>query len=264
MNPRKKEILQEIIAVSDYIAALIRPLHETNIPIKNGTWTIGAASAHLVISQKFSKKILQGEENPYKNAKPETVSAMNRKLLSEFPERRGDRLATMLVMNTEAFVKEAERHSDDSVIKTHFGPMNMLTSFSYNLCHLLIHGCHIAKTLKKPLPIEEKHIPMVLPFLKRAMEITYDKESVKHFQGTYVIKLRNINPYAISCNGSAISITEEIPQHVDCFISADPKSFFLVSTGNANQWSELVKGKILIWGRKPWLALRLPKLFRNP
>lgn len=58
--------------------------------------------------------------------------------------------------------------------------------------------------LKKPLPLEEKHVRLVLPFLKRAMLQTYDKERAKDFKRTFAIHLRNITPYAVICNSESI------------------------------------------------------------
>lgn len=75
MDSARKELTGEIVSISDHIAAMIRPVSEGDISLKNSTWTISTAAAHLVISQKLSKRILSGDENPYKNAKPETVAA---------------------------------------------------------------------------------------------------------------------------------------------------------------------------------------------
>jgi hypothetical protein len=264
MKAVRKELIGEIIFAADYLAGLIRTLPDTSTPLKKSSWTVGTASAHLVISQKLSKKILQGEENPYKNANPESVAFTNEQLLRDFTERRGDKLATMLIMNTEAFLKETDNYNDDRVIQTHFGTMDLLTSLSYNLCHVLIHGSQIALALKKPLPLEEKHIALTLPFLKQAMLKTYDKMLAKDFQGTFVIHIRNLPPYAIVCRSKSITVDDTIPEKVDCHISVDPFTFFLIATGVIGQWMPLLQGKFVIWGRKPWLALRLTTLFKSP
>ncbi|MGH3848136.1 MAG: hypothetical protein ACRDRT_00220, partial [Pseudonocardiaceae bacterium] len=50
----------------------------------------------------------------------------------------------------------------------------------------------------------------------------------------------------------------------DCHISADPVAFLLVGYGRRGQWGPIATGKLLAWGRKPWLGPRFAALVRNP
>jgi hypothetical protein len=45
---------------------------------------------------------------------------------------------------------------------------------------------------------------------------------------------------------------------------ADPAAFLLVGSGLRSQWGQIARGKLLTWGRKPWLALRFVSLFSPP
>jgi hypothetical protein len=61
------------------------------------------------------------------------------------------------------------------------------------------------------------------------------------------------------------AVVETIPsRRVDCYISADPVAFFLVATGLESHWRLIARGKLMTWGRRPWLAVRLPTLFVVP
>ncbi len=51
---------------------------------------------------------------------------------------------------------------------------------------------------------------------------------------------------------------------VDCRISADPESFLLVAYGRIGLVKPAATGKMLAYGRKPWLALTFKNLLRNP
>jgi hypothetical protein len=53
-------------------------------------------------------------------------------------------------------------------------------------------------------------------------------------------------------------------QRVDCRISADPAAHLLVTYGRSGPLGPALRGKITTGGRKPWLGLRLPRLFRQP
>jgi hypothetical protein len=53
-------------------------------------------------------------------------------------------------------------------------------------------------------------------------------------------------------------------QRVDCRISADPAAHLLVTYGRSGPLGPALRGKITAGGRKPWLGLRPPWLFRQP
>jgi hypothetical protein len=46
--------------------------------------------------------------------------------------------------------------------------------------------------------------------------------------------------------------------------AADPWSFLLVLYGRSGPLKPALTGRILAWGRRPWLAFTLPTLFRKP
>lgn len=263
MRPHTKDYLEVITTVAHDIAHLIR---SQNGEIKNiyNNWTIATTAAHLVLSQRMSKQVMQGEKNPYKNAKPETVAETNEHLLSTFSERNPAKLATMLVMDTENILKVCMTQDENTVYKTHFGSMDLQTFLSYNLCHLLIHESQISRSLKKPYLVTEQSAELTIPFIKKAMLVTYSKDTDKRFIATFRIQLKNMKPFFINCHGEEITINDEFAGVIDCTIATDVKTFFLVSTNLENQWNLLFKGKISVWGRRPWLALKLTNLFKNP
>jgi hypothetical protein len=50
---------------------------------------------------------------------------------------------------------------------------------------------------------------------------------------------------------------------VDCHISADPVDYLLVGYGRKSQWGPMLTGKLVAWGRKPWLGLKFARLFHS-
>ncbi len=47
-------------------------------------------------------------------------------------------------------------------------------------------------------------------------------------------------------------------------ISADPVAFLLVGYGRIGQWGQILRGKLVASGRKPWLGLGFGKLLTSP
>jgi hypothetical protein len=51
---------------------------------------------------------------------------------------------------------------------------------------------------------------------------------------------------------------------IDAHISADPAALLLVLYRRQSQWRHLVLGRLVAWGRKPWLALTFAGRFHRP
>jgi hypothetical protein len=50
----------------------------------------------------------------------------------------------------------------------------------------------------------------------------------------------------------------------DVSISADPAALLLVLYKRRSQWPAIARGKLLAWGRRPWLAFSLAGRFHQP
>jgi hypothetical protein len=59
-------------------------------------------------------------------------------------------------------------------------------------------------------------------------------------------------------------VCTEPPRRPDCTIVAEPVTFFLLALGRRSAAGAIARGKILAWGRKPWLAPGFPTLFTAP
>jgi hypothetical protein len=51
---------------------------------------------------------------------------------------------------------------------------------------------------------------------------------------------------------------------IDCHIAGTPLALLLVGYGRISQWQAIGTGRLIAWGRKPWLGFRFVHLFYNP
>jgi hypothetical protein len=61
-----------------------------------------------------------------------------------------------------------------------------------------------------------------------------------------------------------VSVGSRPPARPDCTILIEPVTFLLMALGRRRQARAIVQGRILVRGRKPWLAPRFPALFQAP
>jgi hypothetical protein len=145
------------------------------------------------------------------------------------------------------------------------------STLTYHLLNeTVMHGGDIARAARHRWQIEPTHAAMVLgrflvPVLQaldpRAM---LDAEQAAGLRATYDIRLRGGDRFYFIFNDGALTIEEPSARKVDCHISADPVAFLMVAWSRQSQWSAIAKGKLLAWGRKPWLGPRFRGLMRNP
>jgi hypothetical protein len=141
-------------------------------------------------------------------------------------------------------------------------------------CHLLnetiVHGHDIARADGRRWPIDRAHAAIVLegfvfPIISalgpRAM---LDQQRAAGVRATYDVRLRGAGRHIFAFDDGALAIRAPGSDKVDCHISADPASLLLVAWARKSQWVAIATGRLMAWGRKPWLGPRLRMLMRNP
>jgi hypothetical protein len=104
----------------------------------------------------------------------------------------------------------------------------------------------------------------VLPFVLATMPRLVDSAALGDFRATYEIRVRGVARFAAVFGDGRATITDRADRPVDCVISTEPVSFFLLAAGLANQWPLIARGRLRAWGRRPWLALQFRRFFAIP
>jgi uncharacterized protein (TIGR03083 family) len=137
--------------------------------------------------------------------------------------------------------------------------------FTYHLLNeTLIHGYDIAHAAGRKWPIEPSHAAMALErFALRVLQAsppqTFASAKAAGLRATYDVRIRGGGSYYF-----VFTVEEPSSRPVDCRISADPLALLLVFFARESQWTAIAKGKLMAWGRKPWLGLQLRSFLRNP
>jgi hypothetical protein len=144
---------------------------------------------------------------------------------------------------------------------------SMLTYHLLN--ETLVHGYDIAHAAGLRWRIEPAHAVMVVGrFLIPVIRALGSKSMVANagtgLSATYDLRIRGGDRFHFIFNDGVLSVEDPAPRTVDCHISADPVAFLLVAWARQSQWSAIATGKLLAWGRKPWLGPKFRGLMRNP
>jgi hypothetical protein len=76
--------------------------------------------------------------------------------------------------------------------------------------------------------------------------------------------MRGGTGFGVTFTDGAVVVSSDSPSRPDCTILTEPVTFLLMALGRCNPWGAIARGRVLAWGRKPWLAPRFPTLFTAP
>ena len=267
------------------LAALVRSIRKPEAHAV-GQWTVGDVAMHLTQGLLIVPGLARGDMADVHRFLPALAERPSLSPLGDVwelgdltmvgvgadPERDPAVLADRIETRAAAFLDEAGNHTADErrawLVEGTSLPLPVFT------CHLLneaiMHGHDIAKAEGRPWPIKPAHAalvfdgfiwPVIAALGPRSM-VNQDKAA--GVRATYDIRVRHGNRYHFVFDDGALSIEPASSRRVDCHIVADPVAFLMVAYARQSQWEAIAKGKLLAWGRKPWLGPRLRSLMRNP
>jgi hypothetical protein len=129
------------------------------------------------------------------------------------------------------------------------------------LGELLVHGRDLARMLGKAwafrseqaLAVTNGVLPLAANFVNR--------EVAERAAGTYHLRLRGGDDWTIRVGDGGAVIERQRPGSADLHISAEPVAYLLVGYQRMSLWRAVLSGRMVAWGRKPWLGLQFGKVF---
>jgi uncharacterized protein (TIGR03083 family) len=228
-----------------------------------GTWSAGDVASHVASVFGNYVDMIEGDEPVL----AETTGDIER-INSMWLERNRDRDPQVASSRIEGafdrMVKRTRAVSDDSPIAWHAGlTLPISTVVRLALGEVLVHGHDIGSASGSTwaLPVEEART--VLDGIIELAPHYVDEGGARGFSARYELRIRGGLQAALIFEDGLLTL-DRPEGHADCKISADPVAFLLVSYGRIAVWGPMLRGKLVAWGRKPWLGLKLPSLLRNP
>ncbi|MFD9462976.1 maleylpyruvate isomerase family mycothiol-dependent enzyme [Streptomyces sp. NPDC060027] len=253
-----------IRGTAEDIAALLGPDADMELRIPGAEWSVGEAAAHLAVANELMAELAAGQARPYGDGTPQGLAEANERSLAEFGERAAEPLAAMIVRHADACVKALEEGAAEDPVVTPLGPMSPQELGSYLLTHMLGHGYDLARALGRAHMIDRVRVGLTLPFMLTAMPRVTDPLRTAGMNARYDIRLWGGGRFGVTLADGVLSVDRQPPAGPDCTILIEPVTFLLMGLGRQGQAGPIARGRILVWGRRPWLAPRFPGLFTAP
>jgi uncharacterized protein (TIGR03083 family) len=246
----------EITLFAREVGDLLRaaPVAATSLP--GMTWSVGKLGAHLVSVPRRYRRMTE-KEVPF----PERLSAMNEAEIDAVGVTNPQELADLLEAETAQLLDVLG--NDGNRVVPFFGMKHTVAGVGgVMLGELLLHGLDLARALGKPWHLRrDQALAITRGLLPSLPYAALNREVAQHAAGTYHVRLRGGDDWTIRVNDGVAAIEPVRPEGADLHLSADPVAYLLVGYGRMPRWKALLSGRMIAWGRKPWLAVRLGQLF---
>jgi uncharacterized protein (TIGR03083 family) len=132
------------------------------------------------------------------------------------------------------------------------------------LGELLVHGHDVARAVGRPWPIEPGDAALVVEGVNPILPGWVRPDRVRGFNAGFEIRLRGQARHVWSFRDGRLEVNPSEPGRIDAHVSADAGALLLVLYRRESQWRHIAAGRMLAWGRRPWLALTLTQRFHQP
>ncbi|WP_327330100.1 maleylpyruvate isomerase family mycothiol-dependent enzyme [Streptomyces sp. NBC_01208] len=251
-------------ATAEEIAELLRRAPDTGAAVPGLVWTVGEVAAHLAQANELMAEVAAGRSRRHGDGTAEGIASANEQALAAFGERRAEPLAAMIVAQTEAYLDAVATRPSQEALLTPMGPMGQRALGSYLLTHMLGHGFDLARALNRPHMVDRDRVALTLPFMVEAMPRVTDAAATAGLNARYAVRLWGGGRFGVTFTDGAATVGHEFPDRPDCTISIEPVTFLLMALGRCSPAGAMARGRVLAWGRRPWLGPRFPEYFKAP
>lgn len=232
---------------------LLRALPDGDLPLSRVTWSAAELGAHLVSLPSRYRRMAQTPASF-----PASLSADNHRELAAVSERAPGALADLLEVEVATLLEAFGADGEQPV--WYFTVAHTVTGVGAILLgELLLHGLDLARACQRSWPITRAQALACLRGVLPAIILTVDADAAPKATGTYhlhLLHLRGGEDWTVRVHEGAVRVERDRPRQADLPLSADPVMFLLNAYGLISRARALLSGRIICWGRRPWLAVR--------
>ena len=238
---------------SKRVADLIRSAPDPAARVAGLDWTVAELAAHLAsLTERYDPFVRNTGRPDF-----ETMPALNAQENAPFAGRSLEELARIIERGTASLL--ALCTSGDAPARFFDIESDCASAIALWVEELVVHGLDFARTAGKPWSISRSEALISLAGTLHVLPKFVDPVTTRGKRTVFEFRLRGGPTVAVAFDDGTATITEGRAAQADCRVSADPVAFLLVGLGRRSQWRAAATGKMLAFGRKPWLALQFAK-----
>ena len=191
---------------------------------------------------------------------PERVSALNQAEIEAIGPQDPKQLADLLEADTAELLNQLSDDGDRAV--RFYGMQYSVVGVGGCLLgELLVHGRDLARMLGRTWALRSEQALAVANGVLPLLTNVVNRDVAERAAGTYHLRLRGGDDWTIRVGDGGAVIEQRRPGSADLHISAEPVAYLLVGLQRMSLWRAVLSGRMVAWGRKPWLGLQFSKVF---
>lgn len=249
------------------LCSLVASVGDGGVIVPGSEWSVGDVAAHLVLGTEAYVGYMSGDTEAFVDVSDVASGSLARtsadRLAAE-PERNPAALATRLRTASNALLDATAARRGDEMVTWNGVPVAVGDMLGIGLAEYLLHGRDIAKSLSRRWVIRADDARLVLAAALPLLPLLVDPATTAGVHVRYDLRVRRGVRVGVMIDDGALTIAAGAPAAADCHVSAEPVALLLVAYGRCSQWVPIVTGKLVAWGRKPWLGPRLVRYLVTP
>lgn len=262
----------ELAAAVGRTTALLRSLPGTDVALPSPPWTVRDAAAHLVVGLRVFASAARGQAPVFDlgqvDVAQQRVALLNERTIPTVAETDGTALGGLLDRELEVYLAATAGAGARDQLPTPWYGDGLGLDTAAATCVLVgeqvMHGYDMARATGRPWPISPDVARLVMSGATAMMPIYVNRPAAAGVRATFDIAVRGGPRFLLVVRDGTLTTEPYDGRRADCHISADPVAFLLVGYGRAAQAKLIATGKLVSWGRKPWLALSIKDLVLSP
>lgn len=224
-------------------------------------WSAHDLVAHVASGAVAYRQIAEGGDSPYRSL--DTRQATNQQRLQTLADSDLDALAGTIDSEIRRTL-DAVHRDRPSTIEWHGGITLSTTAFLGSIVgELMIHGLDLARTARAAWPMRRQDsLPAVDFFNAVTPHVVHP--SAADLTARIEVRYRGYDTVTLAFDRGQLEVTPGRARRADVHLSVEPVALLLVGYGRQGLAPVVATGKAFAWGRRPFLAFRLPRLFEAP
>jgi len=261
--------LAAVASMASSISRLIRSIPDPASPAL-GVWDAGGLAAHITHVFEIDRDLLNDVPSPL--ADLADLAELTQTRVRDEAASDPPALAARVEAAAGAFATAASG-LDGTEARMWVGGVKVTASVL--ACHIvnecMVHGLDLSRAVGRRWPIRREDArlafegficPMYRSLGRPAFAVNQARAG--GVRALYDIRVRGGGRYFLVFADGGLTIEEPTDRKVDCHLWADPRAIMLLAWHRTGLAGPVLNGQVFPWGRRPWLAFRLPGLFELP
>ena len=256
-----------VSTVAARMADLVRSLPGGGVEIL-GEWDALELATHVTQVFEFAAELAATGEAPLDDIFG--LGDFTKGMVDQEPERDPQVLAERIEAAARRFARNMSAAPPGGDIRWLGGIELPLSALSgHVVSETLLHGVDLAGATGRSWKVESAHAlvavrDFLFPLLQRLEPAFFLTDRGRAARASFELQARGAGAIRLDFGDGTVAVGPSTGEPVDCHISADPAALLQVVFGRMSQWRAIVGGRIVAWGRKPWLGPQLAAMIRTP